>query len=84
LTCTLTPLTESAIKSQVNDQVFLTKENVDHWGSVPGSLGLNFTRDLTVFNFSNPDAVFLHHEKPVFQMTPSVPFIETQSVSNLN
>lgn len=83
LTCTLTPLSNSMINSQVDGNVFLKTSNTDDWGEIPGKRELNVKRGLTVFNFTNAENVALHDEKPVFQLTPEVPFKELQSVSNL-
>jgi hypothetical protein len=59
LACALTPISDSVVKSQVNAQVFLTDSNVGNWGEVPGKYDLFIARNISLFNFQNPNEAFL-------------------------
>jgi hypothetical protein len=59
LAIALTPISDSVVKSQVNAQVFLTDSNVGNWGEIPGKYDLFIARNISLFNFQNPNEAFL-------------------------
>jgi len=83
IACALTPITDTLIKSTVNDQVFLKESNKNTWGEVPGQYELFIARNISIFNYTNAKDSYLNSEKPVFKLTTELPFRETQSVSDL-
>ena len=45
---------EGLIKEQVLDGVKMTNDNYDIWGDIPGKIGISPSRNLSLFNFTNP------------------------------
>lgn len=77
------PITDYVIDSQVKGQVYLTKENKGNWGEIPGDHNLHVTRNISLFNFTNPEEVWRGTATPKFQTTPELTFKEIQQVENI-
>ena len=80
----LSPLADSAVNFKLADMLTQKKSNSDLWGSIPGKYNLTVIREISLFEFQNPDGVQMRGEKPVIKLTPKIPFQELQASSNIN
>lgn len=63
---------DAIIKRKISTQLTMTQDNIDVWGQVPGRYDIFVTRNLTLYNISNPDALFtnsgpiqISHTEPI-------------------
>lgn len=78
----LTPIFNSLIKKSLKSQLVLTKDSVDTWGNIPGQYNLTVTREIVLFDFTNPDSL-MSGEKPVLKMVDPVKIQELNIISNI-
>lgn len=79
----LSPLFNSMIKKSLKSQLVLSKDSVDTWGNIPGEYNLTVTREITLFDFTNPQSL-LTGEKPLLKMVDPIKIQELNIISNIS
>lgn len=64
----------------------MTKDNINTWGNIPGKFGLTILREVTFFNFTNPEVLFDYKspQKPKFQLTDPITLQQFNNATNVN
>lgn len=71
------------IQSGLKSKIALQASNVDQWGEIPGKYNLELTRNITFFNWKNPEDVKDSNSKLSFQLVDSVILQELNLVSEI-
>lgn len=76
---------EDKINEGISDSLVMTKDNVDSWGTIPGKSGTVLVKEMTFFNYLNPEDLFSTNpaKKPQFQLVKPVPLQQFSNSSKV-
>ena len=77
----ITSIFNSVINSSIQSELIYTASNIDVWGTIPGQYDINVLRNLSLFEFLNPEQIYNSSAQLLFRQTPSVYLRENHVVS---
>lgn len=71
------------IQNGLKSELVMKSSNVDKWGEIPGKYNLQMIRNISFFNWKNPENFKNNGEKPIFQRVESVLLQELNQISDI-
>ena len=74
----------NAVRGGVTPLVAITRDNEEQWDDVPGPFNIEVTKNIYVYNWTNPDEVLFEGHHPVFEEVGPIPYLNKQKFLDIN